>query len=294
MRNQRECFLRVVLAPATATATAPELCLPCLGHLCRPQASCKSKRVLHAARLLQPCTFSPIEQTCETRALALSTYRLRSEASRAHIVVGLKMPDEDDGFASKILLMRAGNKSKAQSWLKASLGDDSERPEDNLTSATEDTNNVFADLQGNEEIAGIGAPKKQTGDDDGMDRKVLSANDALRKKLLSREAYQRYQQGGLSRLDASKPMPKVERSKVEDDSDEEEKGRSAITKSKQSKAGRASDSGPGSGPGKITPQSEAVHQNLPSKSKKRPGSYLDQLLAERGKKKKSKSESKGG
>ncbi|KAK5087701.1 hypothetical protein LTR70_006970 [Exophiala xenobiotica] len=193
------------------------------------------------------------------------------------------MPDEEDGFASKILLMRAGNKSRAQSWLKASLGEETEEQTDTATSATESTNDVFADLKANEEYSGIGLPKKQIGDDDLGNRQLLTANDALRKKLLSKEAYQRYQQGSPNRLDASKPMPKTEKRRMDDDSGDEEKGRSLVARPKFSKVEGANDTEYGGAP-----------QVLPSKSRKRPGSYLDQLLAERGKKKKSKSQSEDG
>jgi len=200
------------------------------------------------------------------------------------------MPDEEDGFASKILLMRAGNKSRAQSWLKASLGDETEETNGTVPSTRESTNDIFADLKANEEYSGIGVPRKQAGSDDLSDRQVLSANDALRKKLLSKDAYQRYRQGSTNRLDASKPMPKTEKRKVDDDSGDEEKGRSLIARSKLPKGEGANDMGSG----KTTAHLPDAPLGLPHKSKKRPGSYLDQLLAERGKKKKSKSKSEDG
>jgi len=199
--------------------------------------------------------------------------------------MGLEMPEEEDGFASRILLMRAGNKSRAQSWLKASLGEDKEAQDGTISSPTEDAVDVIVNLQGNGENSGVGAPKKQTEDDIGLDRQALSANEALRKKLLSKEAYQRYQQGKGNKLDASKPMPKLAKNKGQDGSDEEEKGRSGVVGRKQSSVG---DSGSG------TAQGDGAHHKVLLSSKKRPGSYLDQLLAERGKKKKSKSKSEDG
>lgn len=204
--------------------------------------------------------------------------------------MGLKMPDEEDGFASKILLMRAGNKSRAQSWLKESLGDETEDQNSTGSSATESTNDIFADLKANEECSGIGVPKKQAGDDDLENRRVLTANDTLRKKLLSKEAYRKYQQGSTNRLDASQPMPKTEKRRVDDDSGDEGKGRSLVARSKFSKVEGANDMESG----KTIVHLQGAPQVLPSKSKKRPGSYLDQLLAERGKKKTSQSKSEDG
>ena len=205
--------------------------------------------------------------------------------------MGLKMPDEDDGFASKILLMRAGNKCRAQSWLKASLGDEVEDLNSTTLCETENTNDIFAELQASDEYSGLGVPNKQNGDDNITKRHVLIANDALRRKLLSKDAYQRYQQGSLNKLDASKPMPRVEKRRLDDDDDDgEEKGRSAVARPKMLKVADASDVGSG----KPSPVLEGAVKPLPSKAKKRPSTYLDQLLAERGRKKKTKTKSEGG
>lgn len=204
--------------------------------------------------------------------------------------MGLKMPDEEDGFASKILLMRAGNKSRAQSWLKTSLGEDPGVRDDTASSVTETTTDIFADLQGNEENAGVGTPKKQNEDVDHPDKQVLSANDALRKKLLGRDAYQRYQQRSVNKMDASKPMPKTRKKIVDDESGDEEEGRSRVAKSKLADVESTSfteSSGTAS-------RSRGANQKVASNLRKRPGSYLDQLLAERGKKKKLKPKSEDG
>ena len=104
----------------------------------------------------------------------------------------------------------------------------------------------------------------------------------MRKKLLGRQAYGRYQDGKKSgKFEASKPLPRkgrVNDGSDDDDSEHEGKGK-RLNKSKKSQ--------------KITASSETaagqidVVDPLPSakKSKKRPGSYLDQLLAERTNKK---------
>ena len=193
------------------------------------------------------------------------------------------MAEDHSALASKILLMRAGNQSKAKSWLSASLPVDenksleSQDPVDDLTGVVDDDN------------AGIGAPRKDIKDDDFSNRQLLSANDALRKKLLSKDAYSRFKEGRKVGLEASKPMPRKVIRDVDDESEEEGKGRlgkGLKTKQKMAASVEAEVSEVSS------PAVNAPATSIPSK-KKRPASYLDQLLAERSKKK-SKSKVENG
>lgn len=189
------------------------------------------------------------------------------------------MADDQDALASKILLLRASNKSRARAWLSSSLpANQKDEPE---------TQDDIPDIHGDNENSGIGVSKKDVGDDDFSNRQLLSANDALRKKLLSRDAYKRYQQGSKGQLEASKPMPKQAKKREDIESEDEGKGRSAKGRKSQQKL----QVGEVVNPPAVSagPPTTSI---APSNNKKRPSSYLDQLLAERGRKKqKSKKES---
>jgi len=191
------------------------------------------------------------------------------------------MADNEDVFTSKILLKHAASKSKAKSWLAASLGPEEEQDAVNGASSTHRTDEDFTLTQGEDENAGVGVVKNTGESDNLLDRQLLSANEALRKRLLSRDAYKNYKQGRKNELVASKPMPsKVRRKAEDDDSEEEGKGRSGrVSGVVQHKNTETTED---------TPLRKSSTEDIPSKGKKRPGSYLDQVLAEREKKSRKK------
>lgn len=174
-----------------------------------------------------------------------------------------------NALAAKFLLNTASTKAKAKSWLQASLPEESRlEPEDDTAQKIE----IISD----DEFAGLGAPKKSKVDVL-ANRQLANANDGLRKTLMGKKAYGKYQQGQRSGFEASKPMPKQARRAVEDDSDEDE--------------GKGKGKGGGRGVKKqrLTADEDGVNDSRASKSKKRPLSYADEVIAKRASKNKAKS-----
>ena len=170
-----------------------------------------------------------------------------------------------NAVAAKFLLNTASSKAKAKSWLQASLPEEPElEPEEDTAKKIE----IISD----DEFAGIGAPKKSKVDVL-ANRQLANVNDGLRKTLLGKKAYGKFQQGQRDGFAASKPMPKQARRAVDDDSDEDEgKGR-----------------GKGAKKRKLTADEDGVDDFCASsKAKKRPLSYADEIIAKRANKKKAK------
>lgn len=175
--------------------------------------------------------------------------------------------DEPDpnAFAAKFLLNTASQKARTKSWLQASLPDEPE-------AEAETTQNV--EIVSDDELAGVGAPKKSQVDVL-TNRHLANANDNLRKSLMGKKAYSKFQHGQKNGFEASKPMPKQARQAVDDDSDDEEsKGKGRSTKAVQ----------------KQKPDEGADRNEFraSSKSKKRPLSFADEIIAKRNDKKKAK------
>lgn len=168
------------------------------------------------------------------------------------------------------------------------------------------------DFRGDSDIGGIGsvAQRDDSGLPDGaFKRRKLGANDKLLESLLGKKAasaHRKSQQqqggrgsagGGLAQ-NAPKSL-KRERQPVEEESEDEEGGRAAAFKSRKGKVTRVEtpvedadsdeDAMPGAGAEELA--EKAVHtkptpQPPPSAAgKKRPASYLDELLAQKASKK---------
>lgn len=172
------------------------------------------------------------------------------------------MADDDAALMSRILLQKAGNRRSIKSFMPAKIEDDADSYEE-----VEDEK--LEDIQGGNDLTGVGVTIKVT-EDENPDRQMLSTNDALRRKLLSSEAYKKFNNTKKHQFVAAKPMPRPVTQEINSDSDGEKKGKATKIKQK----GEVADSHRNEDPAVI-----------PSKPKKRAGSYLDQLLAERGKKK---------
>ncbi|KAK5074936.1 hypothetical protein LTR64_001141 [Lithohypha guttulata] len=182
--------------------------------------------------------------------------------------------NDDDALINKILLNRAGNQSKAKSWLAAALPEEAQ-DDQSQTDKDED----LTEVRGDDDLSGVGAPKSNVEDDDILNRQLLSANDALRRKLLSKEAYGKYQSSRKVRPNTAMAKSAVSKRTADSESEEEGKGRSR-NNNQVKRTVEVSD----------TEANDLQRQGVsattvPSRGKKRPGSYLDQLLAERGKKK---------
>ena len=188
------------------------------------------------------------------------------------------------GVASKILLMQAERKSKIRSWLSSSS--DENGREAKQTGSDADAIDKISTFRADDENAGLGSRVKTTGEDDGSNRQLSSANDALCKKLLGRHAYKRYQDDERSGVKSMKPVRQVQADDPSDDEVAEIKGHSKFNVQQPPSVAKDNLSTRSVVEGSM---STSVSQPL---SKKRPGRYLDQLLADRGRKKKQKAATK--
>lgn len=192
------------------------------------------------------------------------------------------MHTEDEVLTNKIFLNRANIRSKAKSWLKGSTGEETEATSTSQSKTNDEAvdDEITAIVVG-DELSGIGVPSK-AGNDDPSNRQLMSANDALRRKLLSKDAYKKYSEGKAN--GAEKSRPRSQKVDLEDEP-QEGKGRSLRQ-------------------GELSPQTTstgAVDDNKAApftaskpipKNKKRPSSYLDQLLADRQNKQQKKAKRK--
>lgn len=190
--------------------------------------------------------------------------------------MGLKMASEEDILASKIFLNRANVRSKAKSWLNTSSGGTEDRSAVSSSGGSNQdiAENDLSTLRASDELSGVGlAPK--AGEDDPLNRQLMSANDALRRKLLSKEAYKRYGDNKERGADQSRTTIK-RKQMVEDDYEEEEgKGKSVrhvVRNPSENQDSHDNDEGVVQPP---------IQIQTSSKNRKRPSSYLDQLLADR-------------
>lgn len=188
------------------------------------------------------------------------------------------MPGDEDVLASKILLNRANAKSRAKSWLTASTEESSRstQTEDEEKDAFIPTRDV------GDENVGIGVVHNST-KDDFSNRRLLSANESLKKQLLGKDAYKKHSEGRQGGGDLSRtPSKNVD---ITHDDEDEAKGKSSKShRNGSSASGNRQKNEPNTAP------SAAVV--MPSKNRKRPGSYLDQLLADRREKKEKKGKRK--
>ena len=175
------------------------------------------------------------------------------------------------------------------------------------------------DFRGDSEIGGIGSAAQR--DDSGLpERRKLGANDRLLESLLGKRAagaHRKGQQqggrgssGGLAQ-GASKPLVREppKRKPVDEDSDEEEGGRAAAFTSRKVKpvkqtaqvrvTGADEDAVPGAEAEDLAertvhtlPKPAACQPTPSAVGKKRPASYLDELLAHKASKKSKKKKSK--
>ncbi|KAL1999515.1 hypothetical protein VTN02DRAFT_4391 [Thermoascus thermophilus] len=147
------------------------------------------------------------------------------------------------------------------------------------------------------EKLGLGAPLPQSANDGSWNRTELSSNDKLRRQLLGRN-YQKATLKSSSNQPTGKTAPPTAASvsKPEDEEEEEEEGRATLLGKKKNKrkiaatqddddddetpaASETANGGGGS-------SSSSTKTGTGSRSKKKAGSFLDEILAGRSKKKK--------
>lgn len=147
------------------------------------------------------------------------------------------------------------------------------------------------------DILGVGAEPPKDILDGSFKRNQLSSNDRLRQQILGKHAAKGQKSAAASHL----PTKKLERpskpSRVQDDSDDDEDGRAAMFKSKRKTAPASvrkevseDDTGSeGEVKGKAASKQVAPAASpVQEKSRKRPVSFLDEMLEERSKKQKRK------
>ncbi|KAJ5824291.1 hypothetical protein N7447_006631 [Penicillium robsamsonii] len=154
------------------------------------------------------------------------------------------------------------------------------------------------------ETLGVGAPLPQKAADGSWNRTELDSNDKLRKQLLGKNydrvmkaAAEQKAAAAASMAAAASASASVAKAEVEEEYDEED-GRSAMLARQKNKrnggagAGRgvhpaaaAAEAGDKGGEGEGAPAQQAPAR---SKGRKKATSYLDELLAERAKKRKKK------
>ncbi|KAJ5175462.1 uncharacterized protein N7482_001339 [Penicillium canariense] len=153
------------------------------------------------------------------------------------------------------------------------------------------------------ETLGVGAPLPEKAADGSWNRTELSSNDQLRKQLLGRnydkamKASAAAKQASIAaKAGASAPTGKAGSATPanhEDADDDEEEGRASMVGKNKRRFGQpraqpnmSADKGNAENGDNQTVLTEAPAQSAPSKGKKKATSYLDELLAERSKKRK--------
>lgn len=191
---------------------------------------------------------------------------------------------ENDNIAEAKLLLRYGERrSKAKAWLTAALGSDpadGDRHSDNNdlvnTPGPVKDDEITPEIYVSDELSGIGVVKKPSSGDDSLnDRQLSSANEALRRRLLGKDGLKRYADRQKQGSASSKPATTSTKRRKNESDDEDEvegKGRAkAVTTKDSPLVGHRS--------------SEASEVN---NGQRRPGRYLDEILAGRQTKTKQK------
>ena len=125
---------------------------------------------------------------------------------------------------------------------------------------------------------GVGAPLPQEAQDRSLLRRALASDDKLLQQLVGRrtaKAHIAARQAPKAKARSQKAGPPVPATTKVDESEDEEEGRAAAFKSNKHNA-------------EPTKETAGARQSnhRPQKSRRIPTSYLDQILAERAKKKK--------
>ncbi|CAG8140167.1 unnamed protein product [Penicillium salamii] len=140
------------------------------------------------------------------------------------------------------------------------------------------------------ETLGIGAPLPQKAADGSWNRSDLDSNDKLRKQLLGKN-YDRVMKAAAEEkaaAKAAKAIPVEKEEKEEEEEYDEEDGRSAMLSKQREKKRKGA---PGVHPAVLAAEAAAgtgtrETDKGPRKGRKKATSYLDELLAERSKKRK--------
>ncbi|KAJ5580091.1 uncharacterized protein N7459_006076 [Penicillium hispanicum] len=203
---------------------------------------------------------------------------------------------ESDVILNRANVALARSQRLVASWLPAQTEDELthtkseeelQREEDEIFTAVPET-------------LGIGAPLPEKAADGSWNRTELSSNDQLRKQLLGKN-YQKFMKAaaaspktGLASSQAERTTASITPTNNNDDDDDDDEGRAAMVGKKRkpnTKRPQASAAleikphveGDVDEPGSTK---EASARTAPSKGRKKATSYLDEILAERAKKRK--------
>ncbi|OOQ85806.1 hypothetical protein PEBR_23929 [Penicillium brasilianum] len=218
---------------------------------------------------------------------------------------------ESDVILNRANVALARSQRLVASWLPEKTGDEltSAKSEEELQREEDE---IFTAVP---ETLGVGAPLPEKAADGSWNRTELSSNDQLRKQLLGRN-YDKFMKASAAAKQASAAAKSTASAasagassavqEEDDDQDDDEDGRVSMVGKKKRRVGqgRAAQTGSGSGSG-VTPvstpgdvedagakgedgvvQTDAPVKQAPSKGRKKATSYLDELLAERSKKRK--------
>ncbi|CEJ55271.1 hypothetical protein PMG11_01538 [Penicillium brasilianum] len=215
---------------------------------------------------------------------------------------------ESDVILNRANVALARSQRLVASWLPEKTGDEltSAKSEEELQREEDE---IFTAVP---ETLGVGAPLPEKAADGSWNRTELSSNDQLRKQLLGRN-YDKFMKASAAAKQASAAAKSTASAvasgassavQEEDDQDDDEDGRVSMVGKKKRRVGqgRAAQTGSGSGvtpvstPGDVEDagakeengvvQTDAPVKQAPSKGRKKATSYLDELLAERSKKRK--------
>lgn len=221
---------------------------------------------------------------------------------------------ESDVILNRANVALARSQRLVASWLPAQTEDELantkseeelQREEDEIFTAVPETY-AYSGLVGLREVLtftislGIGAPLPEKAADGSWNRTELSSNDKLRKQLLGKnydkvmKAAAANKAGGVSSQAGKTATSTATPAKNEESDDDDDQGRAAMVGKKKRKIEPArsralaetqktgqTDGGDESGSAK-----ETLAQPAPSKGRKKAMTYLDELLAERAKKRK--------
>lgn len=192
---------------------------------------------------------------------------------------------------NKQALREAEESRLVSSWLKASLKSTSTTHQSkpsidiNQGQMQDDESDFSANEEGD---SGLGFIAPKITGNDLVDRQHLSANDRLRRQMLGKNAFK-------PNMSASKPLPAQSRNVRTEDSEDETEGRTKVAGKKSNSTSKtpvpmtvtttenAADAVDGDHINASTSGTTTATMKAPSK--KRPASYLDEMLAKRSLKK---------
>ncbi|KAJ5329134.1 Protein of unknown function DUF3245 [Penicillium brevicompactum] len=189
---------------------------------------------------------------------------------------------ESDVILNRANVALSRSQRLVASWLPEKPSDEPTKTDEELQKEEDE---IFTAVP---ETLGVGAPLPQKAADGSWNRSDLDSNDKLRKQLLGKN-YDRVMKAAAEEKAAAKAAsakPVVESTEEKEEEYDEEDGRAAMLSKQRKRKGA-----PGVHPAVLAAEAEAEAAGAgdakgPRKGRKKATSYLDELLAERSKKRK--------